>query len=74
MPLIPLLGAEIVKAAMTKSVGGENSVIDPPVLVAVPLTITYLPTCAEVSVKVELVAPAISTQVVVSLADVQATH
>ena len=72
--MIPLLGAAIESAASTKSVGGENSVIDPPVLVAVPLTITYLPTCAEVSVKVELVAPAISTQVVVSLADVQATH
>jgi hypothetical protein len=72
--LIPLLGAAIVKAAVAKSVTGDISVIEPPVLVAVPLTAMYLPTCAEVKVNVVFVAPAISVHVEASVSKVQATH
>jgi hypothetical protein len=74
VPLIPLLGATIVKAAVAKSVVGEISVIEPPVLVAVPLTAMYFPTCADVKVNVVFVAPAISVQVEGSVSKVQATH
>jgi hypothetical protein len=74
VPLIPLLGAAIVKAAVAKSVVGEISVIEPPVLVAVPLTAMYFPTCADVKVNVVFVAPAISVQVEGSVSKVQATH
>lgn len=48
--------------------------MDPPVFVAVPLVITYLPIWAEVKVNVVELAPAISTHVEVSLAEVHATH
>ena len=48
--------------------------IVPPVLVAVPLTAIYFPTCAEVKVNVVFVAPAISVQVEESVSKVQATH
>ena len=74
VPLIPVFGAVIVKAAVTRSVVGEVEVIVPPTFVAVPLTAMYLPICEEVNVKVVFVAPAISTQVERSLADVHATH
>jgi hypothetical protein len=49
-------------------------VIEPPVLVAVPLTAMYLPTWAEVKVNVVLVAPDMSVHVEASVAKVQATH
>ena len=74
VPLIPPLGATIVRAAVAKSVVGEISVIEPPVFVAVPLTAMYLPTCAEVKINVVLVAPAISVHVEESVSKVQATH
>ena len=74
VPLIPLLGAAIVKASVAKSVVGEISVIVPPVLLAVPLTAIYFPACAEVKVNVVFVAPAISVQVEESVSKVQATH
>ena len=74
MPFIPLLGAEIVNAAVARSVVGEVAVIVPPVFVAVPLTAMYLPICEAVIVKVVFVAPTISTQVERSLAEVHATH
>jgi hypothetical protein len=72
--LIPLLGAAIVKAAVAKSVVGEISVIEPPVLLAVPLTAMYFPTWAEVKVNVVLVAPDMSVHVEASVSKVQATH
>jgi hypothetical protein len=72
--LIPIFGAAIVNGAVAKSVVGEISVIEPPVLVAVPLTAIYFPTCAEVKVNVVLVAPAISVHVEASVSKVQATH
>jgi hypothetical protein len=74
VPLIPLLGAAIVKAAVAKSVVGEISVIEPPVFVAVPLTAMYLPTWADVKVNVVFVAPAISVHVEGSVSKVQAAH
>jgi hypothetical protein len=74
VPLIPLLGAAIVKAAVAKSVVGEISVIEPPVFVAVPLTAMYLPTWADAKVNVVLVAPDMSVHVEASVAKVQATH
>jgi hypothetical protein len=74
VPLIPLLGAVIVKAAVAKSVVGEISVIDPPELVAVPLTAMYLSTWADVKVNVVLVAPDMSVHVEASVAKVHATH
>jgi hypothetical protein len=72
--LIPLFGAAIVKASVAKSVVGEISVIVPPVLLAVPLTAIYFPTCAEVTVNVVFVAPAMSVHVEESVSKVQATH
>ena len=62
------------KPAVAKSVTGEISVIEPPVLVAVPLTAMYLPTWADVKVNVVLVAPEISVHVEGSVSKVQATH
>jgi hypothetical protein len=72
--LIPLLGAAIARASVAKSVVSEISVIVPPVLLAVPLTAIYFPTCAEVTVNVVFVAPAISVQVEGSVSKVHATH
>jgi hypothetical protein len=74
VPLIPLLGAVIVKAAVAKSVVGEISVIDPPELVAVPLTAMYFPTWAESKVNVVFVAPDMSVHVEESVSKVHATH
>lgn len=74
VPFIPLLGAATVSAVVAKLVTGEISVIEPPVLVAVPLTAMYLPTWAEVKVNVVLVAPAISVHVEASVSKVHATH
>jgi hypothetical protein len=74
VPLIPLLGAAIVKGSVAKSVVGEISVIVPPVLVAVPLTAICFPTCADVKVNVVFVAPAISVHVEGSVSKVQAAH
>jgi hypothetical protein len=72
--LIPLLGAVIVKAAVAKSVVGEISEIDPPELVAVPLTAMYFPTWAESKVNVVFVAPDMSVHVEASVSKVHATH
>jgi hypothetical protein len=74
VPLIPLLGAAIVRAVVARSVTGDISVIEPPVFVAVPLTAIYFPTCVEVKVNVVLVAPAISVHEEGSVSKVHATH
>ena len=74
VPLIALLGAVIVSAAVAKLVTGEISVTESAVFVAVALTAIYLPIWADVKVNVELVAFAISTHVDSSVADVHATH
>ena len=74
VPLIALLGAVIVSAAVAKLVTGEISVTESAVFVAVALTAIYLPIWADVKVNVELVALAMSTHVDSSVADVHATH